>query len=401
MPYNPQVQDISGQLLAQGMMQRAQSISGLVGDFMKMEDERQKTTGALKGFLSDPYYQQQVNSNPELAGFAQKVQKGSASLGDVRQFLGTMTAMQSAREQQQKADQMEAQRQYNDALRQQALSNKMAIDAATAERTRQNQIANQISASIKEFQDLEGIEKGGGTLTSQQSDRLETLRDNPFLVTARQGMSAGLDPISAIKLGQSQEAMDTKAAYNDLVLQMRAMEAENRRAKAEAEAARAPRLAAGSTREFTIGDKKIGAEWDGKEWVDTQTGAPIYVAREVRDPAGNVVIERGAPNPFVFKAYGIPIESATPKNPVVPVAPPPPKTTDKPGGTDTQPKPENMELVAPPMPQFAPGEKPAAKTLAIFDNEEQARQALERGEIMPGQTITIGGRRVMVKLSTK
>lgn len=136
MPYNPQVQDISGQLLAQGMMQRAQSISGLVGDFMKMEDERQKTTGALKGFLSDPYYQQQVNTNPELAGFAQKVQKGSASLGDVRQFLGTMTAMQSAREQQQKADQMEAQRQYTQALREQALTNAVATEATVAERER-------------------------------------------------------------------------------------------------------------------------------------------------------------------------------------------------------------------------------------------------------------------------
>lgn len=136
MPYNPQVQDISGQLLAQGMMQRAQSISGLVGDFMKMEDERQKTTGALKGFLSDPYYQQQVNSNPELAGFAQKVQKGNASLGDVRQFLGTMTAMQSAREQQMKADQMEAQRQYNQALREQTLANAVATEVSVAERER-------------------------------------------------------------------------------------------------------------------------------------------------------------------------------------------------------------------------------------------------------------------------
>lgn len=136
MPYNPQVQDISGQLLAQGMMQRAQSISGLVGDFMKMEDERQKTTGALKGFLSDPYYQQQVNSNPELAGFAQKVQKGNASLGDVRQFLGTMTAMQSAREQQMKADQMEAQRQYTQALREQALTNAVATEVSVAERER-------------------------------------------------------------------------------------------------------------------------------------------------------------------------------------------------------------------------------------------------------------------------
>jgi len=72
-----------------------------------------------------------------------------------------------------------------------------------------------------------------------------------------------------------------------------------------------------------------------------------------------------------------------------------------PGMPTAQPAPEDMEEVAAPMPQFAPGEKPAAKTLAIFDNEQQARQALERGEIMPGQTVTIGGRRVMLRPKTK
>lgn len=383
MPYNPQVQDISGQLLAQGMMQRAQSISGLVGDFMKMEDERQKTTGALKGFLSDPYYQQQVNSNPELAGFAQKVQKGSASLGDVRQFLGTMTAMQSAREQQQKADQMEAQRQYNEALRQQALANKSAIDAATAERTRQNQIASQLNASIKEFQDLEKMEKEGSPLTSQQSDRLEALRDNPFLTTARQGMGAGLDPMAAIQLGQKQEAMDLKAAYNDLSLQMRSMIEENKRREAEAKLASQPRLAAGTPRTFSIGGKEINAEWDGSGWVDIRTGGRLYLPREVRQPSGAVFIEQGIPNPLVFKEYGIPvppIPSGTSGMPGVP------------GISGDQLNPDNMEEV------IAPGKKTGPKT---FTNEAQARQALERGEIMPGQKILIGGRKVTLQAKTQ
>lgn len=409
MPYNPGVQDISGQLLASGMLNAAQTRGQMYGDigqfmsnlgssFLKQEEERQKSASAIKGFLNDPYYQQQIAQNPELTAEMGKIQSGKAKLSDVRGFLGTLSTMQHMREETLKADQMEGQRQYNEALRQQAIANKSAIDAATAERTRQNQIASQLNASIKEFQDLEKMEKEGSPLTSQQSDRLEALRDNPFLTAARQGMGAGLDPLAAIQLGQKQEAMDIKAAYNDLSLQMRSMIEENKRREAEAKLASQPRLAAGTPRTFSIGGKEIKAEWDGSGWVDIKTGGRLYIPREVRQPSGAVFIEQGIPNPLVFKEYGIPVEPVPSGMPGVT------GTSGMPGmpGTQTgQPNPEDMEEVAAPMPQFAPGEKPAAKTLAIFDNEQQARQALERGEIMPGQTVTIGGRRVTLRPKTK
>ena len=63
-----------------------------------------------------------------------------------------------------------------------------------------------------------------------------------------------------------------------------------------------------------------------------------------------------------------------------------------PGMQTGQPNPENMEEVA------APGTKTGPKN---FTNEAQARQALERGEIMPGQKILIGGRRVTVQAKTQ
>jgi len=279
-------------------MQRAQSISGLVGDFMKMEDERQKTTGALKGFLSDPYYQQQVNSNPELAGFAQKVQKGSASLGDVRQFLGTMTAMQSAREQQMKADQMEAARQYNQALREQTLANKAAIDAATAERTKQNQISDQLAITIKEFDDLENTVNEGGVLTSQQADRLESLRNNTFLRPILQGRQVGLDQMTSVKLAESQRATDLQNALSQQRLQIEEL-------NATVKALQQPRLNAGERRVFNIGGKQISAMWDGRNFIDERTGAPLYVSQEKRDPSGNVTVQAGGFNPFLGKAYDI------------------------------------------------------------------------------------------------
>lgn len=385
MPYNPQVQDISGQLLAQGMMQRAQSISGLVGDFMKMEDERQKTTGALKGFLSDPYYQQQVNTNPELAGFAQKVQKGSASLGDVRQFLGTMTAMQSAREQQQKADQMEAQRQYNDALKQQALANKSAIDAATAERTRQNEISNQLDKTVKEFYDLEKMEKEGAILTSEQSDKLESMRDNKLLSSVIQADKAGLggNRIEALRLFMNQDALDQKAQNQELLARLREMEIENRRVKAETEAANRPRLVAGSTKNFKIDGKDIVGVWTGNEYVDEESGAPLYPTIEFTDRNLNKVSRRGSLNPEIARRLGIKTTVESMAMPGMPGVP---------GISGDQLNPDNMEEV------IAPGTKTGPKN---FTNEAQARQALERGEIMPGQKILIGGRRVTVQAKTQ
>lgn len=406
MPYNPGVQDISGQLLASGMLNAAQTRGQMYGDigqfmsnlgtsFLKQEEERQKSASAIKGFLNDPYYQQQIAQNPELTAEMGKIESGKAKLSDVRGFLGTLSTMQHMREETMKADQMETQRQYNQALREQALANKMATDAVTAERKQKNQIADRLNASIKEFQDLESIEKGGGALTSQQSDRLEFLRDNPFLTTARQGMNAGLDPMAAIQLGQKQEAMDIKAAYNDLSLQMRELEAENRRRATEDRIANQPRLVAGSTKNFKIGGKDVTGVWTGNEYVDEESGAPLYPTIEFTDRNLNKVSRRGSLNPEIASRLGIKTMAESAAMPGMAGFP------GMPGMSDTGPAPEDMEEVAPPMPQFAPGEKPAAKTLAIFDNEEQARQALERGEIMPGQTITIGGRRVMLKPKTK
>jgi len=115
MPYNPQIQDISGQLLAQGMRAQSQGIASGIGsgiqNFMKMEEERRKTTGAIQGMLADPYFQQQLANDPTMSAAATKIQSGKASLGDVQQFLGSMTSMQFGRQQQMKDQQMKMEQQ--------------------------------------------------------------------------------------------------------------------------------------------------------------------------------------------------------------------------------------------------------------------------------------------------
>lgn len=411
MPYNPGVQDISGQLLASGMLNAAQTRGQMYGDigqfmsnlgssFLKQEEERQKSASAIKGFLNDPYYQQQIAQNPELTAEMGKIQSGKAKLSDVRGFLGTLSTMQHMREETLKADQMEAQRQYNDALRQQAIANKSAIDAATAERTRQNEISNQLDKTVKEFYDLERMEKEGTPLTSEQSDKLEGMRDNKLLSSVIQADKAGLggNRIEALRLFMNQDALDQKAQNQELLARLREMEIDNRRAKAEADlAAKRRQYNAGDEDVALIPgtDKEIKVVWNGKEFIDKRTKLPIESA--TTDLSGNKI--SASFNPDLLGIYGGKIPGKV--GPMGGGGGGVSGVTGTSGMQTGQPNPENMEEVAAPMPQFAPGEKPAAKTLAIFDNEQQARQALERGEIMPGQTVTIGGRRVMFRPKTK
>jgi len=151
MAYNPQIQDISGQILAQGMRARSQGIASGIGsgiqNFMKMEEERRKTTGAIQGMLADPYFQQQLANDPTMSAAASKIQSGKASLGDVQQFLGSMTSMQFGRQQQMKDQQMKMEQERLKMEQENALSTRAyqkgmtdAITRKEAEAKRQAEV---------------------------------------------------------------------------------------------------------------------------------------------------------------------------------------------------------------------------------------------------------------------
>ena len=389
MPYAPGIQDISGQLLAQGMLGAAQTRAqamGDVGQFMrsfgseilKNEEERQKTTGAIKAFIDDPYYQQKIAQNPELTNAVDRIKAGKAGSAEVKGFLGTLTTMQHTREEQMKADQMQAQTQYNQALREQAIANKAATDAATAERVRQNDIANQIFAQTKQLEDFEKMDMAGTPFSIEQADRFQQLRDNPFLQSARKGMQAGLDPLTAIRLGQSQETIDVRQQANEALAASREQE---RILKGEIAALKSrPRLEAGTEKMFEIDGKQIKAEWDGSRYIDVRTGAPIYIDEQVMDKIGNVMTRRGSLNPFIAKRYGIPMEQAPTMGGGMP-------WNTGGGAGEAEGFSPGAEVAAP-----KPVSGTSTKTIPIFSTREQAQQALMRGEIQPGQTVMIDGR---------
>lgn len=157
MPYAPGIQDISGQLLAQGIGQSANAYAQKVGtisntlkEFAKNEDDRRKTVAAVQGMLMDPYLQQQLSTNPSMLATAEKVKSGNARLGDVQAFLGTLTTLQHGRDEELKRQQMETQKQYNDALREQSIAQAASIAAATQTRDRQEKEALANAGFLKE-----------------------------------------------------------------------------------------------------------------------------------------------------------------------------------------------------------------------------------------------------------
>lgn len=88
----------------------ASGIGSGIQNFMKLEEERRKTTGAIQGMLNDPYFQQQLAKDPTMSAAAAKIQSGKANLNDVQQFLGSLTSMQFGRQQQMKDQQMQMDR---------------------------------------------------------------------------------------------------------------------------------------------------------------------------------------------------------------------------------------------------------------------------------------------------
>lgn len=319
MPYNPGVQDISGQLLAQGMMQRTQALTGLVGDFLKMEDERQKTTGVLKGFLSDPYYQQQVNTNPELSAFAQKVQKGNASLSDVRQFLGTMTTMQGVREQQMKEAQMQSQQAYTQALRDQAIATAAATQAAAEERRQQienEKIANEILSDVLQF----GAEATEEDMPSPQRSVQDIRRQ---YLEAGGPMTPGvvdfLRQMGQQELGQARLDAATQEKIERLEDQIQTLKG-----------AAATKIPLGEKRVFTMpGGAKVQAEMGPEGWIEPNSGLPIYTTTQALDPKTYTVVTRkDVPNPLIFGEVS-PMEVVEVKTPIVDTGTEAPKKTEK------------------------------------------------------------------------
>jgi hypothetical protein len=241
MPYNPQIQDISGQILAQGMRARSQGIaSGMSSgaqNFMKMEEERRKTTGAIQGMLADPYFQQELAKDPTMSAAAAKIQSGKASLGDVQQFLGSMTSMQFGRQQQMKDQQMKMEQERLAIERENAMSTRAyqkgmtdAIARKEAEAKREAEaLAKVFGSTVEEpmSPDTEGYIEG------VMGPQAPTMRQRPLnAAEARQRYAAEGGPLTAetVRLFSTMGEEESNRAKE----RQRLLESETRAGAAEA-----------------------------------------------------------------------------------------------------------------------------------------------------------------------
>lgn len=163
MPYNPQIQDISGQILAQGMRAQSQGIASGIGagiqNFMKMEEERRKTTGAIQGMLADPYFQQELAKNPTLNAAANKIQSGKANLNDVQQFLGSLTSMQYGRQQQMNDQRLKMEQETLRMQQENAITNRAYVQGQLDAIKRKEREAQQRSEAMSRIFGMTAEEK--------------------------------------------------------------------------------------------------------------------------------------------------------------------------------------------------------------------------------------------------
>ena len=136
MPYNPGVQDVSGQLRAQGIRGASSTITQGFEEFGKRERERQSALGSIMGSIQgDPSFMEEVSKNPDsdLAKIFSRAQSGRASNAEIQQLSGLAASHRFDQERQVKATAAAEDRKRNDALNTlsiaQAAQNKGAADA--------------------------------------------------------------------------------------------------------------------------------------------------------------------------------------------------------------------------------------------------------------------------------
>ena len=154
MPYSPNVQDISGQLRAQGIRGASSTITQGFEEFGKRERERQSALGSIMGSIQgDPSFMEEVSKNPDsdLAKIWSRAQSGRASNAEIQQLGGALSSRRFDQERQAKETQAKSERTRNDALNTMAIAQAAQIKGADEERQKNRE---QATARASVFADV-------------------------------------------------------------------------------------------------------------------------------------------------------------------------------------------------------------------------------------------------------
>jgi len=154
MPYNPGVQDMSGQLRAQGIRGASSTITQGFEEFGKRERERQSALGSIMGSVQgDPSFMDEISKNPDsdLAKIFSRAQSGRASNAEIQQLSGLAASRRFDQERQVKAAAAKSEQTRNDALNTMALAQAAQIKGADEERLKNRE---QATARASVFADV-------------------------------------------------------------------------------------------------------------------------------------------------------------------------------------------------------------------------------------------------------
>ena len=381
----------AGRILYQGEMDRARGIAGAVNQFIDEGYRRQQeekdfstklkvTEAAINTFIK-PKAAEFGLTPADVEAFMKR--SNDESTKQYANRLGgfletTITTGKMNRE----MEQAKTQREYTDALRQQALAAKAASDAATDDRRRQQRALTGLETSLAKFTDYERRAVAGSRqpLNRQEADEYEDMKNNPILQSAMLGMRAGApDMVTAVQLGQEQQRINNRREVDEAVAANREALAEIKKLQAEVAAAKAgqPGTTAkvGDTKQAQVGNKKITVEWNGKTWVEMESGIPHL--SETRDAFGNVT--GSSVNPELMKFLGV--------KDVVPGS--------RPGSKEAAPM-INIDAAEAYTP--APPAVPASELPPLtFDSDEEFNSAVESGAVQPGRRVIVAGVRGVAK----
>jgi hypothetical protein len=127
----------------------------------------------------------------------------------------------------------------------------------------------------------------------------------------------------------------------------------------------------GDTKQVQVGNKKITVEWNGRTYVEQESGIPHL--SETRDGYGNVT--GSSVNPELMKFLGV-------KDVV---------HGSRPGSKEAPPeiKIGAAEAYTPASPAVPASELPPL----TFDSDEEFNSAIDSGAVQPGRRVIVAGRR--------
>ena len=213
MPYNPGVQDMSGQLRAQGIRGASSTITQGFEEFGKRERERQSALGSIMGSVQgDPSFMDEISKNPDsdLAKIFSRAQSGRASNAEIQQLSGLAASRRFDQERQVKAAAAKSEQTRNDALNTMAIAQAAQIKGADEERLKNREQAKARASVFADVFKNQGRDEDGNAMPIEADAFIKAMGERGLPLDPQTMELFGAMQTSS--LGRSKLAQATAAA---------------------------------------------------------------------------------------------------------------------------------------------------------------------------------------------